>query len=290
MAEYDLGSLILSVSQLEKGSEEYARRNGANGGNRKPIKVFSYKKGNIYVLGREVNEETLEDISKVRLSHIVPSKSERHLLESLIWVLANQRINYERTVAFLHQLHGIKLEMLRDPEIVYKIAHETELRWFDTNRFESALNYVEQNGGVKEVAENYLENPHEFRKELVSKVKWMGMKIASMWYQAIGGEKDILCLDVHHLREAANMGVEEVPRTSYIGHERRKGMTAGRFELRSINKRKYEEIESKLVELITSSRTAKKYPEFFFNEDGILNGLFTSALLWGMSAQAYRRE
>jgi hypothetical protein len=256
-------------------------------------RFFSYdpEDDEILLLGNPISYEDLKAIQRIRKRHTIPDYAQREMekyyLESLIWTISNQRINYERALRFMNSLHGLTIEELRNPGLIYKIAKEGELSWMTENKFEPAFSYMKEHGGIKNVVRDFLENPHEMREEL-SKVKWLHLKSASLWHLALGGKESLLVLDSHNAGQAAALGIK-VPEKAYIGYRVQSGKNEGKREKSSLTRTQYLQVEQDLIDLFFYSNIVAKYPTFFINENNNLDGGFLSILLWWTSVQAYRK-
>jgi hypothetical protein len=171
------------------------------------VKTFSYFDNEIHLFGNPISKQNFFEVRRILNRQVIPNNSERSYLESIIGVIADQGINYGESVKFMKSLHSLPMGKLRDSKIIHKMAKESGLKGSSRNKFQYFYNYVEKNGGINEVAKNYLENPHEMREEL-SKIRGMGMKRASLWYLALGGDKDLMVLDSHSLSQAEDLGIE----------------------------------------------------------------------------------
>lgn len=275
------------MSEKKGVTEEYIRQTS------RYKRFFSYDAENkeILLLGNPISHEDLTEIQRIRKRHVIPESHprniEKYYLKSLIWTIANQRINYERALKFMNSLHGLTIEELRNPGLIYNIAREGELSWIKENKFEPALDYMKENGGIKEVVKTLLENPYNVRGEL-SRIKWLHLKSASLWYLALGGDESLLIIDSHNAGQAAALGIE-VPEKTYFGYRVGSGKNEGKREKSSLSRGQYLQVEQDILNLVHTSNLREKYPKFLLNEKGTLDGGFLSILLWWTSVQAYRK-
>jgi hypothetical protein len=250
---------------------------------------FSHDARNILFQGRKLDEVDIHEISSISRLHVIPDDSERYYYESLIYAIGNQRINYERVFPFMRRVNALSMDELKDPRIVYGLSRQNggKLMWKE-DRFTPAYEYMQTHSGIESVVKTFLQMPHEVRNEL-DDIKWLGLKTLSLWYLCLGGDSDILCLDVHNTRQAASLGLE-LSQKYYIPKRRKSGLTRSRIMAEQISGNDYLKLEKDLAKLFLESRLVEEFPSYLINASGKINGLFVSAMLWWPSVRGVRGE
>jgi endonuclease III len=253
--------------------------------------LFSYdeRSREFLVLGAPIIDSDIEETRKLHQDHLVPDYSERSLYQSLIFAITNQKTTYEQVTRFMHTVAGADLEYIKDANLVYEVAkHGDNKLGFKKNKYKEPFEFMESSGGIGKVVQSYLSDPYDFRKEL-RKVNWMGPKTAALWYNCIGGDESIMCIDVHLLRQCPSLGIEldkkyfiDRPRISKNGVEYR--------SRDSLPDRLYYGIEQRLLDIIEHSTLPEQYPDDLLNKHGRINGPFASLLMWWLTASDFRSK
>ena len=239
--------------------------------------LFSVKEGQLYHLGAPLHPDLLEQANRILAAHVIPEKTRRAYLESLLFCIASQRTSFERPLAFIRLLKESPLEGIADAEHLEAKSREAKL--VNSDRFREALEFASAyDGGIERLVENFLLRPIETRREL-NRVRYLAPKTASFWYLCLGGKR-LMTLDVHNFRQIAGLGIE-VKETHYNGKLRSKGKTKGRTVTTNPSIRGYERIEHETLELLENCDLLK-------DEEGSLNGALITALFWLSGANLTR--
>lgn len=251
---------------------------------------FTYDKDNREILleGNKITDSQIQTIKSLVGRHKIPQDSKRYYYESIVYALLNQRMQYEGALSLMGKIHKLSDSQVENAHTIYKALKKKPYSiWWLENRVAPFYKYVEEHGGVEQVVKQYLENPREMREELRKNVKWVELKTLSLWYTTLGGEGNLLCLDVHNTIQSQGLGIE-IPESNYIPRERQNGITKGRKVHSQIVGKRYLRVEKELTDIFMNSKLVERYPKEFLNEKGELNGSFVSALLWWQATQGYR--
>jgi hypothetical protein len=250
---------------------------------------FTYDKDTREILleGNMITDKQIQTIKTLVERHKIPQGNRRYYYESIIYALANQRMQYEGSFALMKKMHKLTDYQIEDVKEVYLAAKSKPYPiWWRENRVEPFYGYVSEHGGVETVIKQYLERPYETRAELRS-IKWVELKTLSLWYTTLGGSGNLLCLDVHNTIQSKGLGID-IPKNNYIPRERTNGATKGRKVHSQIVGNLYLRVEKELTDIFMNSKLVERYPKEFLNEKRELNGSFVSALLWWQGTQGYR--
>ena len=271
---------------------------------RSDMQFFSIRGKTLYyfdkpLVSSPLLQETFDVESKTKIERMTTEAA----YLTLIFVIASQRESFERPVRLVRELRDYSLDRITDPNFVNRTAVKNGIRWASAeNRYSPAFHYMEQNGGIDTVVNQFLSSQYETRRILVEEVQWLAHKTASFWYFCLGG-KELVTLDVHNFRQIAGLGIN-IPDSYYIPQPQktpRKQVPTGetetlslgfsvktltprkkpRKDLESPSGKKYERIEAEIIDLARRTINLDNGRE--------VDGSFLTTLFWITGAKLRRR-
>jgi len=255
-------------------------------------------------LRKPLTTELIEESKNIHSLHVIPELSERYSLESILFTLANRDIRYERVQGLSRNIRNLGIEQLYNPGSVFDAATTRTLSGVKDlfgiesvneqkhttktfkNIFAPAIEFMKAEGGALNVAQNYLNDPKEYRRYLVKNVKEMGEKLASMWYLCLGGDGEIMTLDRHVCRQAANIGAD-IGEEFYLGKVRSAGKRGIMNLIETMHGKRYIDKENEIINILKDIGIDKKYVEFSGSQG--INGTMITAMFWWIGVKHHRR-
>jgi len=228
-----------------------------------------------------IPDAKIEGARRVLADHVVEPLNREGALESLLFCIASQAIEWERASKFIYALreasHGDKdeyssWEVLTDKQEIAKVSRTVKGRFSYADRFDESIDYFGNLGGTwwedianadKETRDRYCENKSS------NKIKWISNKTFSFWNLCLGGH-DLLALDVHILRGLALKWGVEMDENYYIPKPRGK---SGQMVRKTPPRKDYLRIENVAKEIFSQD-------ERFLQENGKIDFALVDSLLW----------
>lgn len=215
--------------------------------------------GTLMYARRPVPEEFLRQVTQIADEHVIPSTSEKHLYQAINFAPLHHQEAWTKAASIAERFQELSLEELADAERIYEVASNAKsgpvFRWSE-NRWKSIHDYITTLGGVQTFRQELLSHPREVRAELDKEVKYFAPKTTSLLYIMLGGDKEVLSLDVHVKTAARSLGVNI--NSKYVeGVRRRSGASKGRFVAAQLPLSEYERIEEACFQRLSNTQLAQ---------------------------------